>query len=376
MRAVRKDLFKKGKKDEMRADRLLSMLLLLQTHRRMTVRELAQRLEVSVRTVYRDMEALNTAGIPITAERGADGGWFLLDGYRTNLTGLNEPEVHALFVPRPSPILDDLGLRKAAEGAFIKLLAALPVLFRRNAEEIRQRIHIDAAGWDRLDEQAPWLPLLQEAVWQERKLFLSYRRRDESVMDYLVDPLGPVAKASIWYLVGLVEQAYRVFRVSRIQSARITDQPCIRPASFDLARPFSIWVPAISKHLRVLEQAELILHRKEGRTHRFRLAAGPPKEAAAWLEHYRHFWEAQLDSLDTYLQIVPPEKLVFTWSAGAAPGRETVVTLDFLDLGEVTELILTHEHLVTPERHAVAEGGWSSLFDALASALSSRHLDW
>lgn len=243
---ARKDLFKKEKKDEMRADRLLSILLLLQVRRRITVRELAKRLEVSVRTVYRDMEALNTAGIPITAERGADGGWFLLDGYRTNLTGLNEPEVQALFVPRPSPILDDLGLRKAAEGAFIKLLAALPVFFRRNAEEIRQRIHIDAAGWDRLDEQAPCLPLLQEAVWQERKLFLSYRRRDESVMDYLVDPLGLVAKASTWYLVGMVEQAYRVFRVSRIQSGKMTDQPCIRPASFDLAVFWEQW----SEHWR------------------------------------------------------------------------------------------------------------------------------
>ena len=225
----------------MRADRLLSMLLLLQIHRRMTVRELAKRLEVSVRTVYRDMEALHTAGIPITAERGADGGWFLLDGYRTNLTGLNEPEVQALFVPRPSPLLDDLGLRKAAEGAFIKVLAALPVLLRRNAEEMRRRIHIDAAGWDRFDEQAPWLPLLQEAVWQERKLVLSYRRRDESVMNYLVDPLGLVAKASVWYLVGMVEQAYRVFRVSRIQSGEITEQPSTHPALFDLAVFWEQW---------------------------------------------------------------------------------------------------------------------------------------
>jgi predicted DNA-binding transcriptional regulator YafY len=241
-----KKLFNKEKIDEMRADRLLSLLLLLQIHRRMTVRELAKRLEVSVRTVYRDMEALNTAGIPITAKRGADGGWFLLDGYRTNLTGLNESEVQALFVPGPSPLLDDLGLRKAAEGALLKVLAALPVLFRRHAEEMRQRIHIDAAGWDRLDEHAPWFSLLQEAVWQERKLFLRYRRRDESVADYLVDPLGLVAKANIWYLVGMVEQGYRVFRVSRIQSGKIADLPCIRPASFDLAVFWQQW----SEHWR------------------------------------------------------------------------------------------------------------------------------
>lgn len=236
----------KGEAREMRADRLLSILLLLQIRQRMTVRELAKRLEVSVRTVYRDMEALSTAGIPITAERGADGGWFLLEGYRTNLTGLNEPEVQALFLSPPSLLLDDLGLRKAAEGAFIKLLAALPALSRRDAEDIHQRIHIDAAGWDGFDEQAPWLSLLQEAIWQERKLFLSYRRRDESVIECLVDPLGLVAKASIWYLVGLVEQEYRVFRVSRVQSGKITDQPGTRPASFDLAVFWEQW----SEHWR------------------------------------------------------------------------------------------------------------------------------
>jgi predicted DNA-binding transcriptional regulator YafY len=240
-RSEKRPIFRKGKKDEMRADRLLSILLLLQIHQRMTVRELAKRLEVSVRTVYRDMEALNTAGIPITAERGADSGWFLLEGYRTNLTGLNEPEVQALFLPRPSPLLDDLGLQKAAEGAFLKVLAALPALFRRYAEEVRQRIHIDPAGWDRFAEHTPWLSLLQEAIWQERKLFFSYRRRDESVMDYLVDPLGLVAKASIWYLVGMVEQAYRVFRISRIQSGKITDQQSHRPASFDLAVFWAQW---------------------------------------------------------------------------------------------------------------------------------------
>jgi predicted DNA-binding transcriptional regulator YafY len=98
------------------------------------------------------------------------------------------------MIRRRPLLLDDLGLRKAAEGAFIKLLAALPALSRRDAEDIHQRIHIDAAGWDGFDEQAPWLSLLQEAMWQERKLFLSYRRRDESVIECLVDPLGLVAK--------------------------------------------------------------------------------------------------------------------------------------------------------------------------------------
>ena len=153
----------------MRADRLLSILLLLQVHQRMTTRDLAKRLEVSERTIHRDMEALSTAGIPVAAERGTDGGWFLLEEYRTNLTGLNEAEIQALFV-KPSRLLADLGLGKASEAAFIKLLAALPSMYRRDAEYIRQRIHVDMSGWRRSEEAIPCLPTLQEAIWQERKV--------------------------------------------------------------------------------------------------------------------------------------------------------------------------------------------------------------
>jgi predicted DNA-binding transcriptional regulator YafY len=252
---------------------------------------------------------------PITAERGADGGWFLLDGYRTNLTGLNEPEAQALFVPRPSPLLADLGLRKAAEGAFLKVLAALPLLFRRHAEEIGQLIHIDAAGWDRVEEQAPWLPLLQEAMWQERKLFLSYRRRDESVADYLVDPPGLVAKASIWYLVGLVEQDYRVFRVSRIQSAKITDQPCIRPASFDLAAFWEQWsehwrkeaAPRLRQYRVLVRVAPTLVPRlvlRYGEEIEEQVEQAAPPERAGWISLTLGF-EAEEDACSHILSFGP-----------------------------------------------------------------------
>src|SRR5437667_2235866 len=127
----------------MRADRLLSILLLLQVHRRVTAGELARRLEVSERTIYRDMEALSTAGIPVFAERGTGGGWALLEAYRTNLTGLNEAEIQALFLTRPARLLADLGLRSASEAALIKLLAALPSISRRAAEYARQSIHVE-----------------------------------------------------------------------------------------------------------------------------------------------------------------------------------------------------------------------------------------
>lgn len=219
----------------MRADRLLSILLLLQVHHSITARELAQRLEVSERTIYRDMDALGAAGIPVMAERGLGGGWMLLEEYRTNLTGLNPTEIQALFLNKPARLLADLGLDKAAEAALIKLLAALPAMHRRDAEDIRQRIHIDSTGWNQTEENLSFLPSLQEAVWQERKLLLTYRRNDGTGVERLVDPLGLVAKGSAWYLIAAVEGEVRTYRVSRVQEARLTDQPCDRPPDFDLA---------------------------------------------------------------------------------------------------------------------------------------------
>src|SRR5205085_10567172 len=131
----------------MRADRLVSILLLLQLHGRMTARGLAERLEVSERTIHRDMEALSAAGVPVVAERGAGGGWALVDGYRTNLTGLNGAEIQSLFTATPTRLLSDLSLDKASDAAHVKLLAALPEASRALAEYARQRIHVDAAGW-------------------------------------------------------------------------------------------------------------------------------------------------------------------------------------------------------------------------------------
>ena len=219
----------------MRADRLLSILLLLQVHRRMTAGELAKRLEVSERTIHRDMEALSAAGIPVRAERGTGGGWMLLEGYSTNLTGLNEAEIHTLFLSRPSRPLADLGLHKAAEEALIKLLAALPAMSRHNAEYARQRIYVDAAGWHAAEENIASLPLLQEAVWQERKVHLTYQRGDNATVERLADPLGLVAKGTTWYLVAAVEGEIRSFRVSRVRTVIVSGQPCVRPPDFDLA---------------------------------------------------------------------------------------------------------------------------------------------
>lgn len=219
----------------MRADRLLSILLLLQVHRRMTARELARRLEVSDRTIYRDVEALSSSGVPVRAERGTGGGIVLAEAFRTNLTGLNIAEIQALFVGRPTNLLSDLGLQQASEAALIKLLAVLPSVVRRNAEYVRQRIYVDVAGWQRTeDEPLTCLPLLQEAIWQERRVCIDYQRADGAAQR-VVDPLGLVAKGRTWYLVAAVEDEPRTYRISRIQRAHLLDEPCTRPPAFDLA---------------------------------------------------------------------------------------------------------------------------------------------
>lgn len=219
----------------MRADRLLTIVLLLQAHHQMTSRDLASRLEVSERTIHRDMEALSGAGIPIIAARGSGGGWSLLGEYRTTLTGLTEAEIQSLFVSKPPKLLADLHLEKAADGALLKLLASLPSTFRQGAERARQRIYVDVSGWSRREEAVPWLPVLQEALWLERRLRIKYERGENcEPVERLLGPLGLVAKGSVWYLVATVEESVRSYRVSRISEADILDEPAPIPSDFNL----------------------------------------------------------------------------------------------------------------------------------------------
>ena len=220
----------------MRADRLLSIVLLLQANHQMTSRDLASRLEVSERTIHRDMEALSGAGIPVIAERGSGGGWSLLGDYRTSLTGLNEAEIQSLFLTKPAKLLADLHLEKAADGALLKLLASLPSRFRQGAERARQRIYVDVSGWSRREEAVPFLPVLQEALWMERKLAITYERGENSEpVERLISPFGLVAKGSVWYLVGAVDGNVRTYRVSRISNVEVLDEAAPVPVEFNLA---------------------------------------------------------------------------------------------------------------------------------------------
>lgn len=218
----------------MRADRLLSVLLLLQVYRRLTSRELAERLEVSERTIHRDMEALATAGVPVYAQRGTGGGWMLPDDYRTRVTGLSEAEVQALFAGWPERLLRDLGLAEAGEGAALKLLAAIPAQARSSAERMLERIHVDAPSWRKAQEPAPMLPLVQQALWADRCIRMTYRRADGAASERVVGPLGLVAKGNLWYLVATSGSDLRTFRASRIDTVEILDEEVERPEGFHL----------------------------------------------------------------------------------------------------------------------------------------------
>jgi predicted DNA-binding transcriptional regulator YafY len=218
----------------MKADRLLATLLLLQARKRLTGRELAKRLEVSERTVHRDMEALSAAGVPVFALRGAQGGWQLDEDWRTRVPGLDEAELRALLMAQPR-VIGDPRLAAAAERALAKLMAALPVPLRERAASIRQRLYVDTTGWRGTTENLAMLPIVQEGVWRDRKLAFVYWRAGRERVERIVDPLGMVAKGSTWYLVANTPAGFRTYRVSRIEGARLLDEPSARPANFDLA---------------------------------------------------------------------------------------------------------------------------------------------
>ena len=172
----------------MRANRLLSILLLMQSRGRVTARELSARLEVSERTILRDMDALSGSGVPVVAARGKGGGWRLLDDYQTKLTGLSAGEIQSLFLARPARLMADLGIARQSEAAMIKLEASLPAGVRQHAELARRRIHIDPRGWRDPSETIPCLPALLDAVWRGRQVRFVYAREQCDATERTGDP--------------------------------------------------------------------------------------------------------------------------------------------------------------------------------------------
>jgi predicted DNA-binding transcriptional regulator YafY len=218
----------------MRAARLVQLLLILQTRGQVSAPELARELEVSVRTVYRDLEALSAAGVPVYSEPGRHGGARLVDGYRTRLTGLTTDEADAVLLTGLPDAAAELGLGTVLAAAQLKVLAALPPELRSRATRVRERFHLDAPGWFRRNEDLPHLATVADALWADRSLEVRYDRRGEQV-ERRLDPLGLVLKAGVWYLVARHGDDIRTYRVSRIVEARCLEDTFERPEAFDLS---------------------------------------------------------------------------------------------------------------------------------------------
>jgi predicted DNA-binding transcriptional regulator YafY len=223
-----------------KADRLISLLLLLQSGRRRTARLLAEALEVSERTIYRDVDALGAAGVPVYAERGPDGGIALADGYRRALTHFNEDEIRSLFVSGASP-LADLGMENGFERALEKLHGGLADVQRRAAEKSRSRIHLDQRRWNQGEPPRELLTALRRVVWDDRRIRIRYEDRNRKATTRTVDPLGLVSKAGVWYLIARSSDAHemRTFRVERLRTIDELPTRFERPADFDLERYWS-----------------------------------------------------------------------------------------------------------------------------------------
>jgi predicted DNA-binding transcriptional regulator YafY len=231
----------------MRASRLVQLLLLLQARGRVTAAVLAGELEVSERTIHRDVDALSAAGVPIYAERGPHGGIQLVDGYRTRLTGLTGDEAEALFLSGlPGPAAE-LGLGTVVAAARLKVLAALPSELRARASRLVERFHLDAAGWFQPSESVPHLATIADAVWESRRLRITYSRGGDPGVERIVDPLGLVLKGGVWYVVASVDGQPRTYRARRIRAVVETGETFPRPDGFDLAEHWSESIAAYER---------------------------------------------------------------------------------------------------------------------------------
>ena len=223
------------KGDIMRADRLISILMLLQINEKLTANELAQRLEVSVRTIYRDIEALSSAGVPILADRGTNGGIKLLGDYKTSLSGINNDEIYSLFLPTGDKILEDLGFEKLKYSTILKLLEGSAPNQIKEVENIQNYIYIDMHTWGEnpaiVDKNI--LSLLQNAIWNSNIIKILYRKTNET-KEVILNPLGLVCKRGIWYLVAINVEIIKTYKVSSIESVIFTDKHFDRPSDFNL----------------------------------------------------------------------------------------------------------------------------------------------
>jgi predicted DNA-binding transcriptional regulator YafY len=258
----------------MRAARLIKMVLLLQSRATMTAAELAQELEVSERTVTRDAQALSEAGVPVYAERGRAGGYRLVGGYRTRLTGLARSEAEVLFLSGVPGALREMGLEDAASAARLKVSAALVPSLSDASHTAAQRFHLDAPAWFREPRTPDLLPVVADAVWDDRKVVARYRRGDDEV-ERPLEPYGLVLKAGVWYLCARVadRDAFRVYRIDRFTAVeRQGEERFVRDEGFDLP---AFWDERAEQFARSILRAEVVVRLSADGARRLPYAVDP-----------------------------------------------------------------------------------------------------
>lgn len=232
----------------MRASRLLSLLILLQLRGRVSAEALAEEFEVSVRTIYRDVDQLSATGVPIYAERGRNGGFQLMADYRTSLTGFTFVEAEALLFAGAAEAAQALGLGPQLAAARLKLLASLPAEIGESAQRVSARFHLDPVNWYMRTDTSEHLMAIAPAVWQERRIRVKYESWN-AVVSRSLDPLGLALKAGTWYLVALSNGQPRTYRISNIRDLTVTDEIFKRPKRFDLARFWNQSAHEFEQHL-------------------------------------------------------------------------------------------------------------------------------
>ncbi|MFF2331356.1 MULTISPECIES: helix-turn-helix transcriptional regulator [unclassified Streptomyces] len=320
----------------MRAARLIKMVLLLQSRPVMTAGELAQELDVSERTVTRDAQALSEAGVPVYADRGRAGGYRLVGGYRTRLTGLARNEAEALFLSGLPSALREMGLEDAASAARLKVSAALLPSLRGASDSAARRFHLDAPGWYQEPVTPELLPAVAEAVWDDRVVRARYRRSGRADdVERELDPYGLVLKAGVWYLCARVADDFRVYRIDRFSAVAVSDERFVRDERFDLAR---FWDERAAQFARSLLRTEVTVRMSEegvrrlpyvmdrSAAHEALDAAGPP-DTHGWLTvtvpvESLDVAYSQLLSLGPESEVIEPPALRARFAAAAERLRD------------------------------------------------------
>lgn len=232
----------------MRAERLLSILMILQRSRGVTAGELANRVDVSVRTIFRDIDALSAMGVPVYTESGRGGGIRLIEGYTSDLTGLSSVEAEALALIASPAAVGVKELDTPTRTALDKLAAAVPSVHQLRAQHARGRLLFDTKPWFRALDSSPYLDQLRAAIWENRRIEIFYRRSTGEEKEYRVEPYALVVKVDTWYLIGRVKREMRVFRVSRLLGFKLTEETFERDPQFDLQRYWRTWCENFEKN--------------------------------------------------------------------------------------------------------------------------------